>query len=130
MQSTTKSIRTVGDLLQNPSIEIGVHDTPYNRHYFKIETEPVRKRLYETKIAPSNGPSAFMNKTEGIQRLRQGMFAFHIEASPGYKEIEATFYEKEKCGLVEINFLGNSEVWTVIQKHSPYKEILKIGQVL
>lgn len=125
LQSTTKSIRTVADL-QNPSIELGVHDTPYNRHYFKIETEPIRKRLYDTKISPSNGPSAFMNKTEGINRLRQGMFAFHIENSPGYREIEATFFEKEKCGLVEIKVFENVEPWCVIQKHSPYKEILKI----
>ena len=113
--------------LQNPSIEIGVDDTPYNRYYFKVETEPTRKRLYETKIAPSNGPSAFMNKTQGISRVREGMFAFHIQTSPGYREIEATFFEKEKCGLVEIVYLGNSDPWCVIQKHSPYKEILKIG---
>lgn len=128
LQSTTKSIRTISDL-QSPWIAIGVHDTPYNRHYFKVETEPIRKRLYETKIAPTSGLAAFMNKTEGISRLREGMFAFHIEASPGYREIEATFFEKEKCGLMEIKFLGNSDPWCVIQKHSPYKEILKIRQV-
>lgn len=115
--------------LQNPSIEIGVHDTPYNRYYFKVETEPIRKHLYDTKIAPSNGPSTFMNKTEGILKVREGMFAFHIESSPGYREIEATFFEKEKCGLVEIKFFGNVDPWCVIQKHSPYKEILKVRQV-
>lgn len=71
-----------------------------------------------------------MNKTEGVRRLRQGMFAFFIESSPGYREIEATFYEKEKCGLVEIKYFGNSDPWCVIQKQSRYKEILKIGQVL
>lgn len=70
-----------------------------------------------------------MNITEGINRVREGMFAFHIEGSPGYREIEATFFEKEKCGLVEINVFGSFAPWCVIQKHSPYKEILKIRQV-
>lgn len=36
-----------------------------------------------------------MNKTHGISRLKEGMFDFHIEASPAYREIEATFFEKE-----------------------------------
>lgn len=125
LQSTTKSFRTISDL-QNPSIDIGVHDTPYNRHYLKIETESSRKLLYDTKVAPTNGPDAFMNLTHGIERVREGMFAFHVESSPGYREIERTFLENEKCGLVEISFIQNIGTWCAIQKHSPYKEILKI----
>lgn len=121
LQSTTKSIRTISDL-QNPSIGIGVEDTPYARHYFKIQSEPTRKGLYETKI----GPDSFMNVTYGISRMRGGMFAFHIETSPGYSEVERTFFENEKCGLMEIGFLGDTNTWSVIQKHSPYKEILKV----
>lgn len=122
LQSTTKSIRTISDL-QNPAIGIGVHDTPYNRHYFKVATEPSRKLLYETKIASSN---AFMNMSYGISRMREGMFAFHAPTAEGYDEVEKTFSEHEKCGLVEIPFLDNSDTWTVIQKQSPYKEILKV----
>lgn len=125
LQSTSKSFKTVSDL-QNPLIRIGVEDTPYNRHYFKIETEPIRKHLYDTKIVPANGPSAFMNGTDGIRRVKEGMFAFHMESSPAYAEIERTFLEHEKCGLVEISYLGDRNTWCVVQKHSPYKEILKV----
>lgn len=121
LQSTTKSIRTIDDL-QNPSIEIGIQDTPYSRHFFKVETEPSRKRLYDSKI----GPNSFMNRTEGINRMRKGMFAFHIETSQGYREVERTFFENEKCGLVEIKFIGDTNAWCAIQKRSPYKEILKV----
>lgn len=125
LQSTTKSIRAISDL-QNSAIGIGVEDTPYNFHYFRIETEPTRKLLYQTKIAPPNGPNAFMNVSQGMSLVRQGMFAFHAETNTGYREMEKTFLEHEKCGLVEIPFLGTTDTWTVIQKHSPYKEILKI----
>lgn len=125
LQSTTKSIRTIADL-QNPAIGIGVHDTPYNRYYFANENEPTRKLLYESKILSSDGPDAFMNLTYGISRMRDGMFAFHTETSPGYNEVAKTFLENEKCGIVEIKFFSFADTWCVIQKHSPYKEILKI----
>lgn len=82
--------------------------------------------LYETKIAPKNGPNAFMNVSYGISRVREGMFAFHTGTGYGYAEIERTFLENEKCGLVEVPYLGTADTWTVIQKKSPYKEILKV----
>ncbi|XP_031617482.1 glutamate receptor 3-like [Contarinia nasturtii] len=127
LQSTTKSFRSISDL-NNPAIEIGVHDTVFNRHYFKIETEPTRKQLYESKIAP-NAPNVFMNISYGISRLREGMFAFHTETSPAYTAIERTFYENEKCGLIEIKFLKITGTWSAIQKKSPYKEILKVNMM-
>lgn len=125
LQSTTKSIRTIADL-QNPAIGIGVHDTPFNRYYFAVQMEPSRKQLYETKVAPPTGIEAYMNLSYGISRMRQGMFAFHVATGQGYDEVERTFFENEKCGLVEISFLGNVDTWTVIQKQSPFKEILKV----
>ncbi|XP_031617481.1 ionotropic receptor 75a-like [Contarinia nasturtii] len=126
LQSTTQSIKSVADL-QNPAIGIGVQDNVYNRHYFAAQTEPSRKKLYETKVTPQNNPEAFMNLSHGISRMREGMFAFHVVTAQGYDEIERTFYENEKCGLVEISYLGNVDTWTVAQKQSPYKEILKVN---
>ncbi|XP_055295192.1 uncharacterized protein LOC129564964 [Sitodiplosis mosellana] len=126
LQSTTKSIRTISDL-QNPAIEVAVEDTPYNRHYFKTENEPTRKLLYDTKLAPLGESEAFINRSYGVSRLRKGMFAFHAEAPPIYRENEKNFFEHEKCGLVKIKFFGMSDTWCVIQKHSPYKEILKVS---
>lgn len=64
LQSTTKSIRSISDL-QNPAIEVGVNDTSFNRYYFAMQTESSRKHLYETKVAPSNGPEAYMNLSHG-----------------------------------------------------------------
>lgn len=81
--------------------------------------------MYETKVA-SHEQDVFMNVTYGVSRLRDGMFAFHIATGQGYDEIERTFLENEKCGLVEISYLGNDDTWTAIQKRSVYKEILKV----
>lgn len=124
LQSTSKSIRTLSDLLHS-DIELGVEDTPYSRHLFPLESEPVRRKIYETKVAPPNEQPHFMNATVGIQRMREGFFGFHIELLSGYRHIKDTFYEHEKCGLIEVNFLRFIDPWYGIPKHSPYKEIFK-----
>lgn len=109
LQSTTNAFQTISDL-QNPTIEIGVHDTPFNRLQFAAQTEPTRKRLYETRIDPANGADVFMNLTFGISRMRQGMFAFHVATEQGYDEVERTFLENEKCALVKLK--GNRiQLW-------------------
>ena len=85
-------------------MEMAVDDTPYSRHYFASATEPVRKEIYETKIA-SHTPPNFLNISYGISQMRKGMYAFHTELVTGYKFVKDTFYEHEKCGLLEISYL-------------------------
>lgn len=94
-----------------------------------VETEPSRKKLYEKKIAPPNKPQNFVNFTYGISRLREGMYAFHVETALAYLEIEKTFFNHEKCGLIEIKFIQVVDPWFAIQKQSPYREILKVAFV-
>lgn len=107
-------------------MELAVDDTPYSQPYFSTETEPIRKKIYETKIAPPNKPPNFVNVSYGISRMRKGLYAFHTELATGYKNVKDTFYENEKCGLVEIEYLRVVDPWHVIPKYSPYKEIFKV----
>lgn len=124
LQSSSNAIKSLEDLL-NSNIEIGVEDLPYHHFYFPAQTEPIRKAIYRQKVAPPNQPEKYFNMTEGIKRLRQGLFAFHMELSPGYKMIEKTFYEHEKCGLKVLDYLNLYSPWIAIQKNSPYKEVMK-----
>lgn len=126
LQTTSKNIRTLSDLLES-NFEFGVDDTPFTRFFFANETEPVRKKLFEMKIARPNEPSHFMNASHGVSRLRRGLFAFHIERGIGYRYIKDTFFENDKCGLVEIPFLRVVDPWYGVPKHSPFKEIFKVG---
>ncbi|XP_031625634.1 uncharacterized protein LOC116342265 [Contarinia nasturtii] len=68
LQSTSKSIRTLADLL-NSNIELGVEDSPYLKFFFSAETEPIRKKIYDTKIAPQNKPPDWVNDGCGQSRL-------------------------------------------------------------
>lgn len=70
-----------------------------------------------------------MNISYGISQMRKGLFAFQMELGSGYKIVEETFYETEKCGLIEIEYLDVTDPWMAIQKNSHYKEMLKIKYV-
>lgn len=50
-----------------------------------------------------------------------------MEGGIGYKVMSETFYEHEKCGLIEIAYLQVTEPWYAIRKNSSYKELFKVG---
>lgn len=68
-----------------------------------------------------------MPAREGIERMQQGFFAFHIELSTGYKIVNEIFQESEKCSLKEIVYINLIEPWLAAKKNSSYKEIFKVG---
>lgn len=125
LQSTSKNIQTLADLL-NSNIDLGVEETPYAHHYFSTEKEPIRKKIYETKVAPPNELPHFTNATYGISMVRQGFYAFHMIQEIAYKHIKQTFYEHEKCGLLQISYLQDAYPMHAIPKTSPFKEMFKV----
>ncbi|KAJ8910867.1 hypothetical protein NQ315_010814 [Exocentrus adspersus] len=126
LQSTTDSIRTLEDLLVS-RIALGVEDIVYAHYYFENAQEPIRKTIYEQKIAPKGQKPNFMTALEGIKRVQQGSFAFHIELSTGYKLVNEIFQENEKCSLKEIEYINLIPPWLAVRKNSTYKEIFKVG---
>ncbi|KAG8235411.1 hypothetical protein J437_LFUL015867 [Ladona fulva] len=127
IQSSGLVIRSVSDLLHSP-MRIGVHDVVYNRYFFAQKfQDPEKNELYRKKIAPTGKKSAYYTMEEGIERVRKGLFAFHVELGSGYKLIQETFANDEKCDLYEIPFLPVSNAWIAIKKHSPYRKILKVA---
>lgn len=125
LQSPSKNIRTMEDLY-NSKIKLGVSDTPYNRYYLPRGETPFEKKVYLEKLAPPGKKDNFMINPVGVAKIRQGLFAFIAEESIAYKIMEDTFYEHEKCALVNIEFIKLSDPHMSIRKRSPYKEILKV----
>ncbi|KAL0892970.1 hypothetical protein ABMA27_014639 [Loxostege sticticalis] len=126
LQSSSSQIRTLDDLLHS-RLKFGVHDTVFNRYYFSTATEPVRKAIYEKKVAPPGTTPRFMSMEEGVKKMRKGLFAFHMETGVGYKFVGKYFNEGEKCGLREIQYLQVIDPWLAVRKNTPYKEMFKIG---
>lgn len=112
--------------LYESKLELGLEDTPYNRYYFSNAELPFERKVYLEKLAPPGKKDHYMSAQEGVARVRKGLFALIMEETGAYKIMEDTFYEHEKCELVNIEFLKFSDPFLAIKKGSPYKEILKV----
>lgn len=65
----------------------------------------MKRAIIEKKIEPKGSKTtSWMSADEGISRVSQGFFAFLIETGPGYKILQETFEEDEKCGFRGIYF--------------------------
>ncbi|XP_044003996.1 glutamate receptor ionotropic, kainate 2-like, partial [Aphidius gifuensis] len=124
LQSTTDSIKTLTDLMNSP-LKIGIYDIVYSRYILSTIEEPVRKEFYEKMV--KGNEHVWMSLTEGIQKLRQGLFAFHVEVGAGYQLIQETFEEDEKCGINEIDIFNLLNPLLVIKRQSPYRELIRVG---
>ncbi|XP_039441637.1 ionotropic receptor 75a-like [Culex pipiens pallens] len=126
LQSPSTKIRTLEDLLAS-RLKFGVHDTVFNRYYFTHASEPTRQAIYERKIRQPDGSQSFIALEQGVDKIRNGLYAFHVEQGVGYKVISETYQEDEKCGLQEVQYLQVIDPYYAIQKNSSFKEHVKIG---
>nr|NP_001345804.1 ionotropic receptor 75g precursor [Aedes aegypti] len=127
IQSPSNKIKTLEDLL-NSRLEAGAEDTVYNRYYFMHETEPVRKAIYDRKMKHRDGSdSTFITLQKGVEKVRQGQYAFHVELGVCYKVISETFQEDEKCGLQEIEYLNIVDTYYAVQKNSSFRELVRLS---
>ncbi|KAL4712321.1 hypothetical protein ACJJTC_004083 [Scirpophaga incertulas] len=126
LQSSSKQIRTLSDLL-NSKLQMGVEDSPYNRYFFSIETEPIRKAVYDKKIAPKGAKPNFFSLEDGIKKMQTEPFAYHMNKGVGYLLVEKFFQEDEKCGLQEIPYFFDANIFITCRKRTPYKEIFRVG---
>ncbi|XP_063626931.1 glutamate receptor ionotropic, kainate 2-like [Cydia splendana] len=126
LRAPSSSVRSLQDILNSP-IKLGASDFAYNRYFFKKLNEPLRKEIYNKKIAPKGKKANFYTMKEGVEKIRKGLFAFHMELNPGYRLIQETYQEDEKCDLVEIDYINEIDPWVPGQKRSPYKDLFKIN---
>lgn len=64
---------------------------------------------------------------QGVNKIREGLFAFHMELGAGYKFVSETFFEYEKCTLKELQFYELIDPWYAIRQNSSLREMTKIG---
>lgn len=97
--------------------------------FIQHETEPTRKAIYEEKVLRKDGSANFIKLDDGVKKIQNGLYAFHMEYGVGYKVIGETFYEDEKCSLRELKYLEVIDPWYAIRKNSPYLDLLKTGML-
>ncbi|KAG7303593.1 hypothetical protein JYU34_012122 [Plutella xylostella] len=126
LQSVTNDINSIEALLKSP-LRVGAEDFAYSRQFFSFnEKRPIHRQLWLKKGAPL-GEKFFIPTAEGIRRVREGMFAFHVEPTAGFDLIQATFFEHEKCsfGVLKYIMMPNPIVATARDTH--IRDVLRIG---
>ncbi|KAJ8873535.1 hypothetical protein PR048_024353 [Dryococelus australis] len=97
--------------------------------WLQAASDPVRKGLYRKVMSSGSKKPNFLELEEGVEKVRRGLFAFHVEESGGYKLVRETFAEEEKCGLqVVAGYIQpDTYAWISVARATPYTEIFKRG---
>ncbi|CAH0724246.1 unnamed protein product, partial [Brenthis ino] len=125
LREPPKSIRNLKDLLKS-SLKAGVEDVLYNKDYFRRTTDPVALELYRKKIV-TNTEYNFFKPDYGMQLVKAGGFAYHVDSVSAYRIMRETFSEREICDVHEIYLYPPQGMAAALQKNSPYREHVVIG---
>nr|WPO56515.1 ionotropic receptor [Leucinodes orbonalis] len=125
LQAPSNSIRSLAQLVAS-KITLAANDVDYNHFVFSLYKDPVRVTIYK-RIDPEKGKGQFYDINDGVEKIRQGVFAFHSIVEPVYRRIEETFHEMEKCDLAEVDFLNGFDPFIPVKKDSPYIELLRVA---
>ncbi|KAJ2948697.1 hypothetical protein O0L34_g7952 [Tuta absoluta] len=124
LQAPSSTIRTLAQL-GTSSLTLAANDVDYNHIILKqySRQDAMHLKVYK-KI---ENEKQYYHLHEGVQKIRQGLFAFHSIVEPVYRHIEDTFQEHEKCDLVEVDYLGEQDGGFIpVAKNSSYLELLRV----
>ncbi|XP_074034442.1 ionotropic receptor 75a [Leptinotarsa decemlineata] len=118
-----RTIFNLKDLLES-QLQVGIEDILIDRNYFLQTTDPDAINLYESKIKGTANSSGFYTPSEGLDLVRKGGFAFHVETSTAYPIIEETYTNQEICEIDEVQMYRTQPMHTNLQKDSPFREMM------
>lgn len=93
----------------------------------QIQTDPLKRAVYERRIKNSDGTINLYPIEEGMQRVRDGSVALHLEETVAYEQVSLNFLDSEKCSLKSIQYLHKPEPHIAMYKNSSYYEIVRVG---
>ncbi|XP_063918653.1 ionotropic receptor 75a-like [Zophobas morio] len=118
-----RKINNLRDLTDS-NLELGIEDILIDRNYFVQTTDPVAIDLFNKKLKGDSNDSGFYKPEKGLQMVKEGGFAFHVETSTAYPIIEDTFTVQEICELEEVQMYRTQPMHTNLQKNSPFREMM------
>ncbi|XP_072942895.1 probable glutamate receptor [Epargyreus clarus] len=124
LQAPSNAIHSL-EQLANSKITIAANEVDYNHFIFRLYKDPIRIMIHK-RLEPERGRAQFYEIDEGVERIRQGLFAFHSIVEPVYRRIEETFLQQEKCDLMEVDFMKGFDPLVPVKKDSPYLELLRV----
>lgn len=75
-----------------------------------------------------NGSDAAYEMGQGVELIRQGLFALMVEVGVAYKLILDIYQEHEKCNLKEMDLYGERDgMWFTIKKNSSLRQTITVA---
>lgn len=146
LQSTSESITDLAGLYDS-KMEMGVENMHFNVYYFTVSkyislimccisktfvqtpnehtNETFRRLILENRIVPKNN---WFSTKDGLEKVRQGYFAFHVQTGVAFSLIRDTFTENDKCRIrTTPTIFKNSDISLATPKNSVYTEMFLVG---
>lgn len=103
------------------------HQSSIN-HFQQRTRDPTTIKLYRTKVVTGTQRN-FFKPEYGMNLVKRGGFAFHLDSATGYKIMRKSFSEREICDIQEIELFPPQGMAAVMKQGTPYKELFAYGFV-
>ncbi|KAH1007794.1 hypothetical protein HUJ04_004988 [Dendroctonus ponderosae] len=114
-------LSTVQDILDN-GFDVGYERVLYAMSLLKAATNPAAQEVYR-RVSNKN-QTGYLRREQGLELVKNGRYAFHVELVTGYPFIEQHFDESMICELKEISLFPAMYMYSGYQKWSPFREFL------
>ncbi|XP_044766886.1 ionotropic receptor 75a-like [Coccinella septempunctata] len=126
LNAKPRELTSYKDLIKS-GLELGIQMAPYTLTIFQTNMDPdiqaIRKLVF-----PERGKPHVWNITDGLEKVRTGPYAYHVESSRAYTMIAKTFDAEAICELSDkITLIPPSYLSLYAKKDSQYKNLLKIS---
>ncbi|XP_066142429.1 ionotropic receptor 75a-like [Euwallacea fornicatus] len=122
----TTVISTVQEILDN-GYRIGCEDVLYDKDFLKHSTDTVVNEVFrKLTILSHSNETGFLKPEVGLELVKQGRYAFHVELATGYPIIVKDFAEATVCELKEVPMFPVQRMYANYQKWSPFKNAMDI----
>ncbi|CAO1397271.1 unnamed protein product [Diamesa serratosioi] len=110
-------------------LQVGIEDISYNLDFFQLTTNKVELEFFHKKVVKTGKPlkENFFNVLDGVEKLKKGGFAFHVDVSYAYRTINELLSESEICELHEMLLFPIRPLAVGLPKGSPLKELITVG---
>ncbi|KAJ8978645.1 hypothetical protein NQ317_002282 [Molorchus minor] len=118
------ALKTIKELYES-TLKVGIEDEAYTiTHIIQEKDDYYVQQLNRTKIYDPH-PN-FPTPKEGLRRVKQGGFAYHMQVTTAYPMISRLFDQEEICDLAQIDFVPPGYMSLIVPKKSQYRELFQI----
>lgn len=109
------------------NMSIGIENNTLNKEYFQFTKNIMAINLYN-KLIKGNEDEIFLNVFSGLEKIRNGGYAFHVELAKAYRFIKNRLND-QVCQIGTVELHKPIECYANYGKHSPFKDIMDVWWV-